>query len=770
MYYYPSTAFPTTETTDGAINTSPSAVVLFLLWLVVLLQTLTTRPRCRPAPQPVSRRKAISNKLTKLTDELSEQFDQFDQLEQMLAEVSVTEEQAISSVEPADREETPDSNDASGSQLFEERVRQGLGLAEKQWQAAKGRRGPKPYYPITLDDQQVEVLISVVRSRRKYSPEQQEWSSIILMAASGLSNSGISRLLGPVRNTVIAWRKRFLKEGIEAIFPANSKPESKTVDEQTSALEFQLPPGVMGQIEGKEVRDLIRTDGLFGFLNNSLVRHTAETLVEISSICEPTSIDSSEEKATEHGREHIRLALQEQIDRWAPWDVGQKIGFDGRIYSRCSTIAPRILETTVGRIVIRRTTYRCKGVKRAIVPLDELLNLPKGHKSPLLIKYEIRQAALEPYDPARETVEQHTRAHAAKRTVETMMMKSSEDFEDFYASRQADPTSEKELIIFNLDRKGILVTRKEQQRLNLKLKEPDPNEKRRSPGRPGGKKMAVVTTVHSSSRHLRTPDDVMKELQRTPGTGSRPPKPHNKRIWASLEKSLNEQVRAAFEEMIKRDPGKKKEWLMLMDGEMALRDQTRQVFGPKLTARFTEILDFFHVLEYLWDVANAAHRKGQHKRQKAQQLVSRYTRMLLEGQVRSVITLLHLMVDCKKVSPQLAKAVKDCSGYFEARIPMMRYDVFLAKGYPIASGVVEGACKNLVKCRFERGGMRWEVPGAEAVLKIRSVVLNSDLDDYWGYHREQEKMRLYGSRTWQTVGHSASAGPHRHHRPVQASY
>jgi len=762
MYYYQTAAFPATETTDGAINAPPSVVVLFLLWLIVLLQTLATGPRYRSAPRSDSNRKpgTVAGKFEQLSPKLLEQFDQF---EQLIAEVNSTEEQPVPSAEPIAAEETTDSDEVEGSQLsLEDRVRQELGHTEKQWQSAKSTRGPQPYYPITLDDQQLELLIAVVRSCRKYSPEQQKWSRIILMAAAGLSNSGIERLLGPARNTVIAWRKRFLKDGMKAIIPP--KPlESKTVDEQS---EFQLPPDMVDRIEGKEVRDLIRTDGLLGFLNIPLVQHTAETLAEISSIPEPTSIDSSEERARDKGREHIRLALQEQIDRWAPWDLGPKIKYNGRIYSRCSEIADRILDTTVGRIVIRRTTYRCKGVKKAIVPFDELLNLPKGEKSPLLIKYEIRQAALDPYDSARKTVEQHTGAHVAKRTVETMMAESSVDFEDFYAARQADPAREKELIIFNIDRKGILLTKKEQQRLNLKLKEPDPNDKRRSPGRPTGKKMAVVATVHSSSRYLRSPDDVMKELKRTPGSGPRPPKPHNKRIWASLEKSLNEQVRAAYEEMIKRDPGKEKEWAMLMDGEMALRDQIREVFGPKLAARFTEILDFFHVLEYLWAVANAAHRKGKHKREKAQQMVSRYARMLLEGQVKSVITLLHLMVDSKKVSAQLRKAVKDCTGYFEARIPMMRYDLFLARGYPIASGVVEGACKNLVKCRFERSGMMWEVAGAEAVLQVRSVVLNSDLDQYWNYHREQEKTRLYGSKTWQTVGHSASGG--RDHRPVQA--
>jgi hypothetical protein len=78
----------------------------------------------------------------------------------------------------------------------------------------------------------------------------------------------------------------------------------------------------------------------------------------------------------------------------------------------------------------------------------------------------------------------------------------------------------------------------------------------------------------------------------------------------------------------------------------------------------------------------------------------------------------------------------------------MRYHEYLAKGFPIASGSVEGACKNLVKDRMERSGMRWRIPEAEAVLRLRALKLSEDWDAYWPFHIRNHQERLYGSCPW----------------------
>jgi hypothetical protein len=81
----------------------------------------------------------------------------------------------------------------------------------------------------------------------------------------------------------------------------------------------------------------------------------------------------------------------------------------------------------------------------------------------------------------------------------------------------------------------------------------------------------------------------------------------------------------------------------------------------------------------------------------------------------------------------------------------MRYDVCLDKGYPIGSGVIEGACRNLINDRLELTGMRWSFPGAESIIRLRSVYLNSDWKDFWRFRRASERARLYGISDSQTI-------------------
>jgi hypothetical protein len=77
----------------------------------------------------------------------------------------------------------------------------------------------------------------------------------------------------------------------------------------------------------------------------------------------------------------------------------------------------------------------------------------------------------------------------------------------------------------------------------------------------------------------------------------------------------------------------------------------------------------------------------------------------------------------------------------------MRYAEYLAKGYPIASGVVEGACRHYVKDRMERAGMHWTMAGAQAMLDVRSEYLNGDWDGFHRYRMAQETQRLYPHRS-----------------------
>jgi hypothetical protein len=171
----------------------------------------------------------------------------------------------------------------------------------------------------------------------------------------------------------------------------------------------------------------------------------------------------------------------------------------------------------------------------------------------------------------------------------------------------------------------------------------------------------------------------------------------------------------------------------VMDGQRSFR---------KLFHRFeqvTPILDIYHVIERLWNAAHCFHPDCSLE---AEQFVDRYLQMLLEGKVGSVIGAF------KRFAKKLRKGKRNNLGkvitYLENNRNYMRYDKYLKAGYPIGSGVVEGACRHVVKDRMEQSGMRWEAEGAQAVLNLRAIHINGDWNDFIQHRIQTEQNRLYG--------------------------
>lgn len=105
----------------------------------------------------------------------------------------------------------------------------------------------------------------------------------------------------------------------------------------------------------------------------------------------------------------------------------------------------------------------------------------------------------------------------------------------------------------------------------------------------------------------------------------------------------------------------------------------------------------------------------------------------------------------RKLCGQRLKTVQVVTAYFHRNRGRMRYHEYLQQGWPIATGVVEGACKNLVKDRMERSGMRWKPQMAEAMLRLRATYLSGDFEEYWAFHVQQEHERLHPPGQWRPV-------------------
>lgn len=156
------------------------------------------------------------------------------------------------------------------------------------------------------------------------------------------------------------------------------------------------------------------------------------------------------------------------------------------------------------------------------------------------------------------------------------------------------------------------------------------------------------------------------------------------------------------------------------------------------------ILDIMHANEYLWEAATALVGEAEDKR-------TRWLRpklvQLLEGKISEVIGELEAAAAAPRRTRSQRKVLERTIGYYRRNQPYMRYDHYLAQGWPIGTGVVEGACGHLFKDRMEQGGMRWTQEGAQAILDLRAVRLNGDWDAYWRFHRQQQHQRLYTTPT-----------------------
>ena len=155
-----------------------------------------------------------------------------------------------------------------------------------------------------------------------------------------------------------------------------------------------------------------------------------------------------------------------------------------------------------------------------------------------------------------------------------------------------------------------------------------------------------------------------------------------------------------------------------------------------------EVLDIMHAAEYLWDAAAALEIHREHQEAFFHDRMGR----ILHGEVRAVITNLRSLATRRKLRGEKCKSVAAACRYFENNAARMRYDEYLRKGFPIASGAVEGACRHLVKDRLERTGMRWVRDGAQAMLNLRSLWINGEWDDYQKYYVSAELQRLYPDR------------------------
>ncbi|MGH9178670.1 MAG: hypothetical protein ACRD0N_08970 [Acidimicrobiales bacterium] len=155
------------------------------------------------------------------------------------------------------------------------------------------------------------------------------------------------------------------------------------------------------------------------------------------------------------------------------------------------------------------------------------------------------------------------------------------------------------------------------------------------------------------------------------------------------------------------------------------------------------VVDLIHVLEYLWGAVWCFFAEADPA---AEGWVRDRAMAVLEGKARDVAAGIRRRATTAGLATQKRKKADDAARYLTNKAPYLDYPTALAAGWPIATGVIEGAVRHVMKDRMDITGARWSVAGAEAVLKLRAVRCNGDFDAYWRWHLAQERHRVHESR------------------------
>jgi hypothetical protein len=383
-------------------------------------------------------------------------------------------------------------------------------------------------------------------------------------------------------------------------------------------------------------------------------------------------------------------------------------------------------------------------------PLKATLNLPADGYSHPVRRRIAEEAARDAFDEACHALEVNG-CHVPKRQAEQLAVQAAQDFDDFYALRTCvSMPPEATLLVLTFDAKGVVVLKRDlrpETRKRAEKKAETAHErpmKRLGTGEKKNKRrMAQVASVFGLCAEPLTAADVLGGQEPANDTETKPkrPKPVSKRVWASVEKEPYEVIEAAFQEALGRDPMKELTWVVLVDGS---ESQVGLIESAALRHGVTVhiVMDVIHVLEYLWKASYCFHKDGTTE---AEAWVTQRLQMLLEGTSPSDVAA-GMRRSATRQGLSKRDAVDKCAAYLCNNRMYLDYPTALKAGWPIATGVIEGACRHLIKDRLEKTGARWSLKGAESVLKLRALRSSHDFDAYWQHHLGVEFERNHASR------------------------
>ena len=469
------------------------------------------------------------------------------------------------------------------------------------------------------------------------------------------------------------------------------------------------------------------------------------------------TLEAMELLVLEQGRDLLCGLLQLALDGQAAAEarMPQVTGADGVLRARAERGHARTIVTRVGKVVVRRIAYR-SGIKGAgsLFPRDAVLNLPPCRYSwPLQRLAEMFCRAVS-YEQARGFVRAAAGAGIGKRQLQQITVRAAAGAEWFYRDPgrprdQAVPAAGQEgedlPLALSADGKGVAMlpgarrrrTKAPEARVRTFGKRAGTGEKK------GHKRMAGTGCVFDvlPAQEPRTPEQVM-----APGGGPAKTAPRAADRWYACDITAGRDVTIGkiFAEAGRRDPDHRRTWIVLTDGD----NHQIKLIQDQAAARGVTVvifIDFIHVLEYLWKTAWCFHAP---RDPAMEDWVTAQGLDILHGRACQVTSRIRELAAAHPPRPggEHAKIIRKTLHYLQAKQPFMDYPRALANGWPIATGVIEGACRHLVADRMGITGARWGLDGAQAILWLRAIAASGDTGAYWHWHIAQERQRNHLSR------------------------
>jgi hypothetical protein len=435
-------------------------------------------------------------------------------------------------------------------------------------------------------------------------------------------------------------------------------------------------------------------------------------------------------------------SLKAFLDCHGTADLGPTLNLpDGRAVTRLEQRHERRYVSIFGPFTLSRTVYGSReGQALEFVPLDNRLQLPASPFSYLLQDWDQSLTMEQPFGQVSQTIERMLKLKQSVDSLEGMTRQQAQDVSDFRDLQGAPPAAEEgKIVVVTADCKGIVIRGQGTATVC--------GGQRPTGQRANQKRMATVGAVYTVDPYPRTPDEVVAALFRDPEAQPGPrPQPCHKRVWASLPHEgpkPKSSIAVVFDwlwwEFAQRNPRLARLTVCLCDGQEALW----QACADSITDDRVEILDLLHVTPRLWAAAKLLYGE---KSKEVLPCVRQRVTQVLEGKVTSVLRTFRRLAAARGLSSAKKKALGRICSYLNKNRQRMRYDEYLRQGYPIASGVIEGACRHLIRDRMERAGMHWTLAGAQAMLDLRSVWIGGQWEAFQTQRIEQETERLYPHR------------------------